>query len=278
MVRKIVGQRVSLWRWWTSTTLLVLLATAPRGVAAEGSARVLIVLREGLLAPEEISPRSQGDASTLWSLALGGTSVATLVEPRELSTGGDLAQVAKFLLPESILNADRGLLLLELKAPVRVWSGESQEAVGLSFEELYRRVAPSPPSKGSTEKDPGGAGKGLLEEPERKSPAKGELLPPDPITTSRVTIVRVHSSDDTQELVHARDRFLAYLVDGLGEGAHVFVVTCPRDGTGSLVASGPQLKKGRVLGRKKSFSLIKSALVYLFEDSGKKSARHELFQ
>jgi len=286
MAGKLDGKIDKLWRWRSCATFLVFLAACASSPAAEEVARVLIVFRQGLLAPEEISPRSQGDAPALWKLALEGTSVAELETPRDLSPSAGPAQVAKLLLPESVRNSGDDWLLLELKASVKVWSGEPPAGAGLPFEELYTVVGPSRPAKKSEKKEEDGAGKkppGDTQEPEkesatRESPAGEKVPPSDPIAASRVTIVRVRSSLYTQDLVHGRDRFLAHLVDKVGQGAYVFVVNHPDEGAGSLVAKGPLLKKGKVLGRKKSFSLMESALAYLFQDSGKRASQHELFE
>jgi hypothetical protein len=284
-------------RWRSFATLLFFLAAGSSSFAQEGAGRVLIVLRQGLLAPEEISPRSEGNAATLWKLALAGTSVVELEVPRELApreSSADpsgLAQVAKLLLPDSLRTDGDSLLLLELKEPAHVWAGEPPEAAGLSFEELYDRVAAAPPASKPAQKEevetetepPAETGEPEGDGPEKEGPAKDDPAQeksklPDPIATSRVTIVRVLSSGETQDLVRGRDRFLAHLVKTVGAEAHVFVVSCPRAGAGSLVATGPRLKKGKVLGRKKSFSLIESALVSLFQDAEKKASQHELFE
>ena len=207
--------------------------------------RVVIVVRQGDLAPEETSPRSRGNAPTLWKCALKGTSVATLKTKRDLAAELDLSRLAKRLLSKSVYKAeDKEVLLVDLKKPATTWS-EGPPKDPIPFGELYTVVRPKEA--------------------------------PDSFQGARVVVVRVRSAGLDDDEVKGRDHFLAALLNRCDPQVHVFVVNVPAGGAASLVARGPSVKPGRILGDEHSFSMIRRAVDSLLGEPSSKRRRHELF-
>ncbi len=209
------------------------------------SARLFIVLRQGPLAPEETSPAGHGKASTLWNLALKGTCAATLESPSRLTAKSSLKAVAKEILPKKALDVEGNeLVLVDLAKPVTTWSGASP-AKAIPCKELYKFVRPQNPI--------------------------------DSFEAARVVVIRVRSNGVADEEVRGRDGYLAHLLKQLDDSCHLFVVNLPQEGKASLVAKGPSLRAGRILGRKRSFDTIRRAVEYLLREPGGRKIRHELF-
>ena len=238
-------------RRFTGAALLILIALlalcSVEAALSEGikSARLFIVLRQGALAPEETSPAGRSNASTLWSLALKGTCAATLESPSGLTAESSLKDIAKEILPKKALDVEGNeLVLVDLAKPATTWSGASP-AEAFPCKDLYKFVRPKNPI--------------------------------DSFEAARVVVIRVRSNGVTDEEVRGRDGYLAHLLRQVDDSCHLFVVNLPEEGRASLIAKGPSLRAGRILGRKRSFDTIRRAVEYLLREPGGRKIRHELF-
>ena len=248
----------------------------PLTVRAE-SPRVVIVVRQGTLTGEEVSPRSPGGAVSFWTLAIRGVTVAEISLPQEWSADSTLQEIEQTLFSESVRDLSRDKrLLLDLKPGGGVFS-DADESIGGLFDivraptETSNDETKKSKDEAATSKDEDESGEAATDAHGKKKSVLGAL------DRARVTLLRVRATGKRRRDVRRRDRILSQVVKTVGDQAYVFVVNVPRKGPGSVVAVGPALKSGIVLGRKRSFRFFLSALEQTFRTE-KERSRHDLFR
>ena len=263
----------------TADRLLVLLAFVLEppslpGEREEPTSRIILIVRVGRLAPQEISPRSRSDAPTIWDLACEGVTF-TQVELPDGGPGPALAALDISLLPEQArVGSKSPAALLDVSGePVaEVSSSRAAANPGSAALEALKARFGQPPLPGEDEVAQVQAlRKALGASPQAlpglsSAPEKAQSLKDESIRWARAAVLRMRAETDSEGAVRYRDGLLARILGLLGEGACVAVLNWPVDGPGTLVISRLRAESqkpfpaGRVQSAKKRLAEVSLVL------------------
>jgi hypothetical protein len=229
------------------------LVVAPNASAEEErgeSARLVVLIRSGLLSADEVEPHGRGAAPGLFGLALRGVTVLEVEAPREFAGDAGFERLAPLLLPAR-LEAERaaGALAVEPLAP--------EEAAAV------RELLAAAGRDGGTS----------LAWAVSIDLGRNDLI-----------VLRLVATSSERAAVEGRDAFLAGLLEWARPSGHVVVVSAPGGGgPATLVAAGPRLKRGRVFSRRETLALLQEAIDFLGEgatgsEPGGGASPHEIFR
>jgi len=246
-----------------SELLAMVLALQAPGAPAEdaGAPPLVLVVRTGAVAREEISPSSRAAAGETWSLAAAGVSLTNIVAGDSGGADLPLDRLKAELFPESVLSLEgkgdeKAFLALDLAEGAREAARKALEPPGL--EELRRRFGSPPAREPSEDAALEAIDAGVGGEPSLAALEAGKKRIPtlEDLGKAKVALVRIAAGGDSVEKVLERDNLLRRILDLAGDGAHVLVVNVPAEGPGSAFARGPGLKVGRVFESPRSLKAV----------------------
>jgi hypothetical protein len=230
-----------------------------------GNPRLVLVVRTGALAREEISPASRAAAGETWSLAAAGVALTNVIVEGSSGAEVPLDRLKAALLPESVLSLEgkgdeTAFLALDLAEGARDAARKALEPPGL--QELRQRFGSPPAREPAEDAALEAIDEGVGGEPSLAALEAGKKRLPnlEDIGKAKVALVRIAAGGDSVEKVLERDNLLRRILDLAGDGAHVLVVNVPAAGPGSAFARGPRLKAGRVFESPRSLKAV-AALV-----------------
>ena len=265
-----------------SAALLVVAAAAAAAAAAaraDEPGRVLVVVRSGALAAEEVSPRSGGGAPVLWELTREGASVARIEpsdalaeDPGELlrtlletAAGGDPEHGDGVVLESVHLGANGEIEPRGAPVP------ETSRAGGLRAlrEALGRPPPPSDEELRFLERFLAALGR------ERSLPVAGAEPPSSDVraaafrsSTLHIDLVRVTAYGASAPEVAERDELLERWKEAAGPSVALAVLDLPALGAGRLLLHGRGVPAGRVYTRVRSWRILGECVKALGPDSG----------
>jgi hypothetical protein len=246
--------------------IALLFALQAPEIAAEdaGVPPLVLVVRTGVLAREEISPSSRADAGETWNLAAAGVALTNL--PSLDSSGEEvpLERLKAALLPESVLSLEgkgdgTSLVAVDLAKAAQA-AREAREPPGLR--ELVQRFGAPPPREPAEDAALEAIDAGVGGEPALAALNAGRKKLPslEDIGKAKISLVRIAADGDSIDKALERDNLLRRILALAGDGAHVLVLNLPAAGTGSAFARGPRLKAGKVFESPRSLTAV-SALI-----------------
>lgn len=261
-----------------TTLILLLLANVPGlrfdalARAASPDSKVVILVRTGRLALDEVSPGSRSRAREAWKVVWEGTALANLRRPP-----GDREQPASLKSLRSRLlaasdpagTAPPPLLVIDfadnaaVAACVTAPRDREDRARPLPIRELETLFGPAPElsfeetaavrtlrAKLLAQGDAGGSTGGV--------PAGWARLGEAPLA-----LVRVVAEGDSAGEVERRDALLGQVSQAVGRTGHLVVLNLPRGGDATAFLKGPRLVRGKVIGAERDLGLLAGVVARL---------------
>jgi hypothetical protein len=249
----------------TSLVLIALAQPAGGDEPQPTAGRIVLVVRAGKLAREEVSPVETSPATALWRLALAGVTWTRLALP---APRGEETQSAAFLremeaarLGGALRERGQRLAAIDLAADVSV------EPAG-PIRDLHSLFG-APPAASPEEtagiaalrRALGGEDDAATAAAVKPAAKLEERLRTVGDAALALILVQARAADATA--VRDRDEELSRIEATTEAAAYVIVVNLPESGDGCLVARGPRLKEGRVFAAPRT-ARSAAALVALF--------------